>query len=734
MLKFLRILACLPVFMAGYFYLSAQIETPSKWSFSLSKNNAKIGEEIDFIARVKLDNTWYLYGSGNDMDPDLGPTVTVFVFKASPSFKLSGKLKSIGAHKHFDDVFGGDVSTFDKIAEFRQKIKITGKNPVIEGTYEGQVCTSVNGRCIPVSGDFKITDLKVLGDAGNAAKPNEINPANPASSANPKAELANKDGVQTSQKDSISAEAKSALQNPDSVSAAGSADKTAAPGEAATTSGTSANAAAPVSVPQESLLTFLLAAFGAGLIALTTPCVYPMIPMTVSFFTRSYKSRSQGIFMALFYGFSIIAIYTLIGTIVAKFNGPEAANFLSTHWIPNLLFFGIFIVFALSFLGMFEIELPSSWVNGADRQADKGGFYGVFFMAFTLALVSFSCTGPFVGTLLVQSAGGAVLKPIIGMFGFSLAFAIPFTLFAVFPEYMQRLPKSGGWLNSVKVVLGFLELALAFKFLSIADQAYHWHLLDREVFIAIWIAVFTLLGFYLLGKLRMPLDSPMTHIPVPRLVMATAVFSFVIYLVPGMFGAPLKALAGYLPPEGTIDFNLSAGQGSGSVPAKSNLCDSKVRFDFLSPLVPKPYHAYFDLKEALACAKTQGKPVFIDFTGHGCVNCREMESRVWSDERVKNKLSENYVMAALYVDDKTELPEKEWYVSKYDGKQKTSLGKQNADLQITRFNANAQPLYVLLTPEGEILVPPHAYDLDADTFVKFLDSGTAEMNKRKKAV
>jgi thiol:disulfide interchange protein len=484
--------------------------------------------------------------------------------------------------------------------------------------------------------------------------------------------------------------------------------------------------------PEEkpTLLFFLLTAFIGGLFALLTPCVFPMIPMTVSFFTSRSSSRADGLSKALIYGLSIVGIYTFVGTIVSFTAGAEAANFLATHWLPNILFFLIFVFFALSFFGMFEIVLPSSLVNKVDAQSDKGGLVGVFFMAFTLVLVSFSCTGPIVGSILVAAAGGELLKPILGMVAFSSAFAVPFTLFAIFPSWLKSLPKSGGWLNSVKVILGFLELALAFKFLSTADQVEHWRLLDRDIYLAIWIAIFGSMGLYLLGLIRLPHDSPIEKIGVPRLILAILSFAFVMYLIPGIFGAPLKALSGYLPPQSTHDFDLAAiirdNTGSNSV-EKPKI---KAKYSNLLHL-PHGLQGYFDYKEGLQAAKESGKPVFIDFTGHGCVNCREMEANVWSDPEVLKRLKNDYVVIALYIDERFELPESEWITSKIDGKVKKTIGKINADFQISAFQNNAQPYYVLLDTNGNLLVKPKAYDLNVNEFVNFLDAGLAEFGKRK---
>ena len=499
----------------------------------------------------------------------------------------------------------------------------------------------------------------------------------------------------------------------------------------------------------DNLWSFMILAFTSGLAALLTPCVFPMIPLTVSFFgskDKSKKVNSNGLKKALLYGFFIIAIYVVAGTLVAKINGPEFANWLSTHWLPNVLFFIIFLIFAMSFLGMFELTLPSKWINKMDGLSNKGGIVGVFFMAFTLVLISFSCTGPIVGSVLVLSAGGAVIKPIVGMFAFSLALALPFTLFAAFPKWLEKLPKSGGWLQEVKVVLGFIELALALKFLSVADQVYHWGILNREVYLALWIVIFSLLGFYLLGKIRPPHHTEQKTTSVPKILMATIVFSFVVYLIPGMVGAPLKALSGYLPPLTSQEFVMNTNLVSSGVITESFGSDNESKVSPLgedgSGACPSPKYAdmlhlphglqgYFDLDQAKECARIQKKPIFIDFTGHGCVNCRAMEARVWSDPNVLKILKEDYVVVALYVDEKTELPESEWYVSEYDGKTKKSIGKQNADFQIVAYNNNAQPLYALINSDGENLVEPKAYDLDINNFIAFLESGIKEFNNKK---
>lgn len=461
-----------------------------------------------------------------------------------------------------------------------------------------------------------------------------------------------------------------------------------------------------------------------GLVALLTPCVFPMVPMTVSFFLKGENNKAR----ATTFGLSIVALYTIpiaiiiLATYVIGGQSVTADifNWLSTHWLPNILFFLIFMLFAISFLGAFEIVLPSSIINKADSKADKGGLLGSLFMALTLVLVSFSCTGPIVGTIIVKSTQGDIWEPILTMLAFSTAFAMPFTLLAFFPNWLKKLPKSGSWLNSVKITLGFIEIALGLKFLSVADQTYHWCILDREVYLAIWIATFTLLGLYLIGKLHIKGDEQ-RPVGTTRVLLGIATFSFVIYLIPGMWGAPLKALSGYLPPQTTIDFNLQGNTSGNTSSNNTALCSSPKYGDMLH--LPHGLQGYFDYDQALECAKEQGKPLFVDFTGHGCVNCREMEARVWSESEVLERLSNDYIVVALYVDDKTTLPESEWITSTYDGKVKKSIGKKNADLQISKFKINAQPYYCILDTEGNLLTEPMGYNLDVDKFVEFLDNG-----------
>ena len=475
---------------------------------------------------------------------------------------------------------------------------------------------------------------------------------------------------------------------------------------------------------QKSLWAIFIAGFIGGFAALLMPCIFPMLPLTVSFFTKKSHSRSKAISQALIYGLSIIVIYVVIGLIVTVIFGADALNALSTNGVFNLLFFVLLVVFAISFFGAFEITLPSKWVNKMDEKSDKGGLTGLFFMAATLALVSFSCTGPIIGTLLVQAATmGDLLGPAIGMFGFSLALSIPFALFAMFPSWLKSLPKSGGWLNSVKVVLGFLELALALKFLSNVDLAYHWEWFDREIFLSLWIIIFALLGLYLLGKISFSHDSPVKYVSIPRLFLAIITFSFTIYMVPGLWGAPLSSISAFLPPQATQDFDLytpTLGGGSAAASSQKHSGTKKYSDIFHAPL---NLDVFFDYEEGMAYAKEVGKPVMIDFTGHACVNCRKMEASVWPDKKVYNTLANDYVIIQLYVDDKTKLPESEQYTSSFSGKKIKSIGSKNSDFQASKFNANSQPFYVLLDNEGNLLKQPSGADFDIDSYHNFLKSG-----------
>ncbi|MGL5682826.1 MAG: cytochrome c biogenesis protein CcdA [Marinifilaceae bacterium] len=608
--------------------------------------------------------------------PEGGPMATTLTIdEVGKGIEFLDKANENNPVKHFDDVFGVDVLYFENQYVIKQRVKVTDPAVAsVNGTIDFQVCRE--GQCVMFDQAFTIN----LNNGATVAQLTE-------------------------------------------------------------TGGTTTEEAG------DSLLMFFWLAFVAGLAAVIMPCVFPMIPMTVSFFMHGDSNKAKAKAKALFFAFSIVTIYTALGLIISMVLGADFINWLSTNWLPNVFFFIIFMVFAASFFGAFEIVLPAWIVNKSDAQADKGGYVGAFFMAFTLVLVSFSCTAPIVGTVLVEAARGSILRPIIGMLGFSIAVALPFGFFAFFPSKLNALPKSGGWLNSVKVVLGFIEIALGFKFLMVADQTYHWGLLDREVYIAIWIVVFSLMGLYLMGKIRFAHDSEVKHWSVPRLGFVIATFSFVVYLIPGMFGAPLKALAGYFPPQETIDFDINrivrestkeiiANGGGGSGKVRKTASEPAKYSDFLH--LAHGIDGYFDYEQALKIAQEENKPLFIDFTGHGCVNCREMEQTVWADPRVMDMLKNEYVVVALYVDDKFTLPEAEQYVSDYDGKKKKTLGKKNADFQISKFSSNAQPNYILLNSTGgtdtdltkHVLAPARGHNLDKDAFYQFLKNGLEEYRKR----
>ncbi len=645
----------------------AQLRKTTSWTFDVSKTEVNTGDVVELIFKVNIIDEWYLYSS--DIDEDIGPIPTTVTFDESKSFEVIGDLVPVNAKEKFDKVWDADVTYFVGQGEFRQKIRVLSKDLEISGLLDFQTCTDVTGLCIPGDQEFSIDLISVTGGDDLAGTTTEEDGFNHL--------LVQDDGG--------------------------------------------------------SLLGFFIAAFIFGLAGLLTPCVFPMIPMTVAFFTNNSQSRRQAKIKAVSYGLSIIFIYILVGLIFTSFFGVGLANDLATGAIANTIFFLVFVIFAISFFGYFEINIPTGFVNRMDKKAEKGGFLGVFFMAFTLVLVSFSCTGPIVGSVLIQSFQGAFIKPVVGMLGFASAFAIPFTVFAFFPGLLKDLPKSGGWLNSVKVVLGFLELGLGFKFLSVADQAYHWGLLDREIYIAIWFILAILLGLYLLGVIRFPHDDKKRRLKPLALIVAVSSMAFAVYLFQGFGNAPLTALAGYLPPEKSSDFSFQETLGLKDVTERHDVTpegfNGEVKYaDFLE--LPHGLKGFFDYDQAVAFAKKEGKPIFIDFTGHGCVNCRKMEQYVWSDPEVLKRLQNDFVIVALYVDDKTTLPESEWYTSEFDGRVKKTIGKQNFDFQITRFNGNAQPYYVLLDTNEQPLMKPVAYDASVANFVEFLDGAKAEFEKR----
>ncbi len=698
------------VFMSVSF---AQVLEPVKWNFN--KNDLG-NNEYELVFKATIDNKWHLYSQFIPKG-DVMPVKTSFYFYDIDGIKFLGDNVKIVKEESYEQKNDTDyivsfiepagieekdamfdnaiIKYFEKKVEFKRKIKLLTDKPLkVSGYVYFECCDDT--KCLPPNDENKF-EFTFNGASTQTVSQKEAETVKLPSVETTQINIGNKADQKQSgyQKTYQILKDRSILDN-------GSIDD----------------------FSNKSLWELFIFSILAGLAAILTPCVFPMIPMTVSFFMKDQGTKGK--FQAIVFGISIVLIYTVVGTLIAVTLGVNFANWLSTHWIPNVLFFLVFVIFAASFFGMFEITLPSWLINKSDAKADKGGITGPFFMAFTLVLVSFSCTGPLVGAILVKAATGAWLEPIVGMLGFSVAFALPFTMFAFFPSWMNKLPKSGGWLNSVKVVLGFVELALGLKFLSIADQTYHWGILDREVYLAFWIIIFILMGFYLLGKIKFAHDSDVKYVSVPRLVLVIITFTFVVYLIPGMFGAPLKALSGYLPPMTTHDFDLDKITRENSLAASgiehsSNICETPRYHEFLH--LPHGIEGYFDYQQGLACAKKLNKPIYVDFTGHGCVNCREMEANVWSDPRVLKRLKEDYVVISLYVDDKTTLPESEWVRSEVDGKLKKSIGKVYADLQIYNFNVNAQPYYVLLDHDGDLLAKPRAYNLDVDAFVKFLDTG-----------
>ncbi len=671
----------------------AQMVNPVEWEFSIQDVNET---EFDVVAMATVDPEYHIYSTKM---PALGPLPTVFEFEKSNDFEVTGEARDVTEGELFyDDIFEVEYVQFKGKAIYAQRLKkLTDNAFKVIGTISGQACK--DGMCVPVSGDI---ELVVPGANGETFVEAVVPPIN------------DKDAT-------TEAEEKTAV-----LSAGDDYEYFTSEGAEST---------------DTSLWGMILSAILWGLAALLTPCVFPMVPMTVSFFMHGEgESKQEGRFKAFMYFLFIVLLYTLpiaILILITYFVGGESVtagifNWLATNWIPNLIFFLVFMVFAASFFGAFEITLGSNMLNKSDSKQNTKNLGGIFFMALTLVLVSFSCTGPIVGTVLIQSTQGAIWTPIICMLAFSIAFALPFALFAMFPNLLQKLPKSGGWMNSVKVVLGFVEVALGFKFLMTADQAYGWGLLDREVYLGIWIVCFTLLGFYLLGKIRFKGEKEVKELSVFRLVLIIIDFTFVIYMIPGMWGAPLKALSGYLPPQQTLDFNLDRTIKYVESQQEHNICEEPKYSDVLE--LPLDLSGYFDYEQALSCARAQDKPVFVDFTGHGCNNCREMENSVWSDPEVLKMLRDEYVVVALYVDDKTEMPEEDWSVSTKNGKVKKTIGSKNIDFQETRFGANAQPYYVLLDNDGDMLMIPRSYSKDKAAFLTFLKKGLDNYKNGRKYI
>ncbi|OFY69458.1 MAG: hypothetical protein A3G23_00695 [Bacteroidetes bacterium RIFCSPLOWO2_12_FULL_37_12] len=674
------------LFLLSIVPVISQIQNPVKSSYSASKTEVTVGEEIDLIFSYTIQKDWEMYS--NDFPESVGPMVTKHTYVPNNTYKLIGKTVASPAIEKFDEIWNDKVRFHKNKSIYTQRVKILKLNPVIIANAQFQACTEITGKCIPYDEEYRFDFIKSVA-SGYKPDSQNLNMGLKPDSTIVKSVL-NQDCTNVESGFKPDSMAFIPVLNPTNTRVIGTPLDCKEFEPKITTDFTNTGKKIDSSV-----WFFMLGAFLAGLVALLTPCVFPMIPLTVSFFTKKGENKSKNITQAFIYGISIIVIYISLGIGVTVLFGSNTLNALSTNAVFNIIFFLMCILFGASFLGMFEINLPNSWVTKIDAKADKGGLLGAFFMAFTLVLVSFSCTGPIVGTLLVTAATGqSYLLPALGMFAFSLAFALPFTFFAIFPSLLSSLPKSGSWLNSVKVVLGFIEIALAFKFLSVSDATYHWRILDREVFLAIWIVIFALLGFYLLGKLKFFHDNELSHISVPRLFLALISFSFVLYMIPGMWGAPLKSLSGWLPMNNTQDFFIQTSDYS-----------------------IKPFHDYC---EGMNYARSVKKPVMLDFTGYGCVNCRRMEAGVWTDPEIEKILAENYVIISLYVDDKKNLLDSEIYFSENDQKIKKTIGAKWSEFQAKYFSNNAQPFYVLLNNDGSTLAPPRDFNLNVNEFKQWL--------------
>lgn len=643
-------------------FVAVHAQDPVKWTASVER---KSDTEYTLIFKAVIEVHWHMY---SQYTSDGGSLPLELLFNNNKgNFEAVGKAAESPTKKQFNDIFGVEETFWENTAELRQEIRIINPaNAIVQAELTYQVCKEA---CIQGDNLFEF-DLKAL----------TVKEVKNFEEVKPEAEKED------------------------------------------TNSGSAVEKSTHTTENERGLLAIFLVSFFSGFAALLTPCVFPMIPMTVSFFTKQSKTKAAGIRNAVFYGISIIVIYVVLGSVVTGIFGADSLNALSTNVIFNLVFFVILVVFASSFLGAFEIMLPNSWATKVDRQADRGGVIGILFMALALAIVSFSCTGPIVGTILVDAASKGGIAPIVGMFGFSLALALPFMLFAMFPGWLNSLPKSGGWLNTVKVFLGFLELAFAFKFLSNADLVLQLHFLERETFLAIWIGIFGALALYLFGKISLPHDSPLQSISVGRLSLGLLVFSFTIYLIPGLWGAPLKLISGFPPP---LNYSESPSGFGGSA---KTLADGKDIPDG-AKLAAHGIIAFEDYNEGVAYAKSVNKPVLLDFTGYACVNCRKMEDNVWADKRVLSILNNDVVLVSLYVDYKKDLPENEQYISKTTGKKIKTVGNKWSDFQISRFKANAQPYYVLLNSDEEQLNDPIGYTPDVAEYEQWLKSGIAKFKE-----
>ncbi|MBM0654206.1 thioredoxin family protein [Capnocytophaga genosp. AHN8471] len=653
---------------------NAQIHNPVKWKTAVEKIN---DNEYYLVATASIEAGWKLYGQNI---PPNGPVPTSFKYTQTPTFELVGKTEESKPIVKHDKVFDMEIAYFYKQAVFKQRIKLLGELTSIKAEVEFMSCNDSN--CLPPD----TVDLEFF--LSGTATANQ--------GATPQFTFGN---------------------NTD-------ANNTV---PATTVSQTTPKVPATTPISHQGLWTIFFISFLSGFAALLTPCVFPMIPMTVSYFTKQSKTKAKGIRNAISYGISIIVIYVLLGSVVTAIFGADVLNALASNSLFNLIFFLILVVFAISFLGAFEITLPSSWSTKIDAQADRSGFIGIFFMALALAIVSFSCTGPIVGSLLVQAASQGGIAPIMGMFGFSLAIALPFALFAAFPGWLHSLPKSGGWMNTVKVVLGFLELALAFKFLSIADLVWDLHWLEREVFIAIWIAIFGALSLYLFGKIRLPHDDATDRISVGRLLLGLVSLSFTVYLIPGLWGAPLSIISGFPPPQYYSESPYGVGHKGNTA---TTVTSSEELPQGAHLFQPYDIVTFNDYQQGLEYAKQVGKPVLLDFTGKSCVNCRKMEDNVWGKPEVLNILKNKVVLISLLVDDKNELPENEVKPSKIrEGKMIKTIGQKWSEFQALRYHSNSQPLYVLMGHDEQNLVPPVGYTPDVEKFSSWLHSGINAFGK-----
>jgi len=653
-----------------------------KWSYEVKQ----VGDdEFDLIFRSDLTEGWYIYGPYQDyvVGEVVGPIPMSITYDSRDKFVTVGKLRITPRPKKlFDDMFEMDIYQVYNNPVFVQRIRVKTEEPfTIKGTIAGQICLN---SCINFEDDFtlNISGARNVGAGGGSSDLND-------------------EGDEDDENLSGEREGEEAA-----VKGAGTGADDASDG-----------------TKDKSLLAFFLVALALGLAGIFTPCVFPMIPMNIAFFLNYQGGKSKGKFLALFYGLSIIFIYSVLGLLITVIFGAQTMGIIVSHWLTNVIFFLVFVFFAASFFGAFELVLPSKWVNKADAQADRGGLIGTFFMALTLVLVSFSCTAAFIGAILVEATAGgtsSLLKPFVGMLGFSVGFGVPFAFLALFPAALDKMPKSGGWMNSIKVVFGFIILAFGLKFLIVPDQTLHLGILTRDIYLAIWITLFTLMGLYLLGVYRFSHDSELKHIGFFRLLVIVTTFSFVVYLIPGLFGADLRGVSSFLPPKVTQQFDLSAGTGGPAQQEPSNICGTPTRPGNLK--LPHNLQGYFDWEEAMACARELNKPVFIDFTGHSCTNCKKMENRVWSDPRVLQRLRNDVVILALYNDDKSPLPEERW-VTTESGREIRTYDRLTRHIQETRFGSVAVPFYVVVDPDGNMLSGPYGTDYNVENFIAFLDEG-----------